>query len=145
MYSPVLGGCLLHFSPRCTPLDMQEDDKEPGKQEDPKLRIAWQYRRYIQRQQDRADAPGPPVAPTFRRKGAGDSPSTQPDTTPPSGSAAGTSFPYNLAPFQSHSAALRSGEPYSVLLLLQQDQPATTRHQSPRAAAECAIGAISLI
>ncbi|KAK9909878.1 hypothetical protein WJX75_008871 [Coccomyxa subellipsoidea] len=66
----------------------QADDKEPGKQEDPKLRIAWQYRRYIQRQQDRADAPGPPVAPTFRRKGAGDSPSTQPDTTPPSGSAA---------------------------------------------------------
>lgn len=38
---------------------MQEDDSEQGKQEDPKLRIAWQYRRYIQRQQNNPDPAEP--------------------------------------------------------------------------------------
>ena len=71
-------------------IHMQADDKEPGKQEDPKLRIAWQYRRYIQRQQDKADEPGPSVAPTSRRKGVGDLPSTHPDKASPSGRSSGT-------------------------------------------------------
>ncbi|EIE24544.1 hypothetical protein COCSUDRAFT_40910 [Coccomyxa subellipsoidea C-169] len=67
---------------------MQAEDREPGKEEDPKLRIAWQYRRYIQRQQDRAEQPGPPVAP---RKGVGDVSGKHPDLTSPSGSTAGGS------------------------------------------------------
>ncbi len=74
----------------CPILPMQAEDREPGKEEDPKLRIAWQYRRYIQRQQDRAEQPGPPVAPTSRRKGVGDVSGEHPDLTSPSGSTAGT-------------------------------------------------------
>ena len=34
-----------------TPWALQDSDQEAGGQNNPQLRIAWQYRRYIQRQQ----------------------------------------------------------------------------------------------
>jgi elongator complex protein 4 len=46
---------------RCT-RRVQEDEKQ-GDQEDPKLRIAWQYRRYIHRQQNKAE-PAQPTCPS---------------------------------------------------------------------------------
>ncbi|BDA42805.1 Elongator complex protein 4 [Coccomyxa sp. Obi] len=62
----------------------QQDDQEPGKQEDPKLRIAWQYRRYIKRQHDASDQQGPPPTTPLRRRGVPDVPSNAADVTSPS-------------------------------------------------------------
>ncbi|CAL8467548.1 g7086 [Coccomyxa elongata] len=59
----------------------QQDDQEPGNQEDPKLRIAWQYRRYIKRQHDVADQQGPSHVPPSRRRGSPDVPSSAADMT----------------------------------------------------------------
>ena len=45
--------CIISFSADTSsrPLASQDGDKEAEEQESPQLRIAWQYRRYIQRQQ----------------------------------------------------------------------------------------------
>lgn len=170
----IIGARLIFADSGCTMgafwvqhLFMQEEEKELGKQEDPKLRIAWQYRRYIQRQQqDKGSQPSPTMAPTSWRKGASDFPGSAAEmTTAPhsrtggaSTSSAGTgemrpSFPrgeieyckINLFTSLNNLEHLNylGCRVLTSLLLSQRHHLGATQPQSLRVLAACATGAIN--